>query len=110
MSNKFDSIRAKAIEAREKLSYANAGDQRTIAKLDKIIRGAMLVKWMHLLAVIFFIVFALFFMYLMYPDAKAMLLMLSFAAGGYAISWVGIVIQIKLYNHTIGKVQSALET
>lgn len=110
MNKKLDKIRARAIEAREKLSYANADDQGTIAKLDKIIRGAVLVKWMHLFAAISFIVFAAVFTYLVYPDAKFMILMLGFAAGGYAISWIGIVIQMKLYNRTIGKVRSALKT
>lgn len=106
MNRKLDRIRANAIGIREQLSCANPDDQRKIAKLDKIIRGAVLIKWMHLLAVIFFIVFAAVFICLMYPDAKDMLLVSSFAAAGYAISWMGIVIQIKIYSHAIGKVQS----
>lgn len=106
MNKKLDQIRASAIEIREQLSYAKPDDQKKIAKLDKIIRGAVIVKWMHLLAVVFFIVYTAVFIYLMYPDAKAMFLTSSFAAAGYAISWIGIVIQIKIYNHTIGKVQS----
>ncbi len=110
MNQKLKSIRGKAIKAREKLSYANAGDQRAIVKLDKIIRGTVLVKWMHLIAVIFFIVFTVFFIFLMYPDIKMMLLILGFAAGGYFISWIGVVIQMKLYTQTIDKAQSSLQT
>lgn len=110
MNKKLDKIRAKAIETREKLSFANVDDRKMIAKLDKIIRGAVLVKWMHLFSAVTFIVFAAVFMYLVYPDTKFMLLMAGFAAGGYAISWIGIVVQIKLYNRTIGKIRSALKT
>jgi threonine/homoserine/homoserine lactone efflux protein len=110
MNKKLEEIRSKAIEAREKLSYANTGDQRTIARLDKIIRGAVLVKWMHRFAALFFIVFAAAFTYLTYPDARIMLLMLGIAAVGYAVCWIGIVVQMKIYAHTIGKARSALET
>ncbi len=108
MNKKLDKIRAEAIEVREKLSYANPGDRKHIGKLDKIIRGAVLVGWIHLLASIFFIIFAVVFLYLTYPDAKFMAVILGFAVGGYAISWFGIMIQMKLFDRTIGKVRSAL--
>ena len=110
MNKRLDAIRARAIEIREKLSYANSNEQKNIAMLEKIIRGAVLVKWMHLLAGIFFLCFAALFMYLMYPDAKAMVLMLGFAAGGYIVSQLGIMIQIKLYDRSIYKAQSTLNT
>jgi VIT1/CCC1 family predicted Fe2+/Mn2+ transporter len=109
MKKRLDKIRAAAIETREKLSYANADDRKAIAKLDRVILGAVLVKWIHLFAAVSFAVLAAVFMYLVYPDAKFMLLMLSFAAVGYAVSWLGIVIQMKLYDHTIDKVRAALE-
>jgi hypothetical protein len=109
MNQKLDKIRTTAIGLREKLSYANAGDQPAIAKLDKIIRGAVLVKWMHLFAVVSFIAFAAVFIFLMYPDVQSMLLMLGIAACGYTISFLGIVVQMKLYNRTIGKVRSVLK-
>lgn len=110
MNRKLKTIRTKAIEAREKLSYADGDDQRMIGKLDKIIRGAVLVKWMHLFAAVFFCIFALFFLYLMYPDANAMMLIAGFATVGYAVCWLGVLIQIRIYNHTIGKVQSYRQT
>jgi hypothetical protein len=110
MNKKLDKIRTTAIGLREKLSYANAGDQPAIAKLDKIIRGAVLVKWMHLFAVVSFIIYAAVFTYLVYPDAQSMLLMLGIAACGYTISFLGIVIQIKLYKRSIGKVRAVLKS
>jgi hypothetical protein len=109
MNKKLISIREKAIKIREKLSYEKTDDQRHIGKLDKIIRGTVLVKWMHLFAVVFFLIFAAFFTYLVYPDAKFMILMLSFAVGGYAVSLLGVIIQIKLYERTINKIQLLLE-
>jgi hypothetical protein len=109
MNKKLISIREKAIKVREKLSYEKADDQRHIGKLDKIIRGTVLVKWMHLFAAVFFLIFAAFFTYLVYPDAKFMILMLSFAAGGYAVSLLGVIIQMKLYERTINKIQLVLE-
>jgi hypothetical protein len=109
MKKRLDKIRAEAIQTREKLSYANADDQKAIAKLDRVILGAVLVKWIHLFAAVSFAVLAAVFMYMVYPEAKIMLLMLSFAAVGYAVSWLGIVIQMRLYSHTIGKVRAALE-
>ena len=110
MNKKLDKIRTTAIGLREMLSYANTCDQPAIAKLDKIIRGAVLVKWMHLFAVVSFIIFAAVFAYLVYPEFQFMLLMLGIAAGGYAISLLGIAVQIKLYNRTIGKVRSVLKS
>lgn len=110
MNKRLNGIRVKAIEIREKLSYANPDEQKKIAKLDKIIRGTVLVKWMHLFACIAFIVIAAVFMYLVYPDAKAMALILSFALGGYLICLFGVLIQMKMFDHAIGKVRSALET
>lgn len=109
MNRKLSEIKKKAIQARENLTYGKIDDQRYIGKLDKIIRGAVLVKWMHRIACIFFITFAAFFMYMVYPQAKAMMLMLGFATGGYGVSLLGIIIQMKLYERTIGKVQSALQ-
>ena len=106
MNKKLDKIRTRAIGLREKLSYANVGDQPAIAKLDKIIRGAVLVKWIHFFAAVSFIIYAAVFTYLVYPDAQSMLLMLGIAACGYTISFLGIVIQMNLYNRTIGKVRS----
>ena len=110
MNKRLDAIRTRAIEIREKLSYSNPDEQKNIAMIEKIIRGAVLVKWMHLLAGIFFFFFAVIFTYLMYPDAKAMVLMLGFAAGGYIVSRLGIMIQIKLYDRSIYKAQSTLST
>lgn len=109
MKKKLDKIRAAAIQTREKLSYDNTDDRKAIAKLDRVILGAVLVKWIQLFAAVSFAVLAAVFMYLVYPDVKIMLLMLGFAAVGYAVSWLGIVIQIKLYNHTIDKVRAALK-
>ena len=110
MNQNLETIRIRAIAAREKLSYANGDDQRIIARLDKIIRGAVLVKWMHLFAALFFCIFALFFLYLMYPDAEAMMLIAGFAAGGYAVCWIGVLVQIKIYSHAIAKVQPDFQT
>ena len=58
---------------------------------------------MHLIAAVFFIAYALVFMFQMYPNAKAMMIMLGMAVCGYAFSWFGVFIQIKIYDHTIGK-------
>ncbi len=107
MNKRFDKIRAEAIEVREKLSYANPDDQSHIEKLDKIIRGAVLFKWIHLLASFFFIIFAASFLYFTYPDIKFMMVISGLAAGGYAISWFGMIVQLKLFERTIGKVRSA---
>jgi hypothetical protein len=108
MKQKLARIREAAIEAREKLSYSNTADPNMIAKLDKIIRGAVLVKWMHHIAACFFIVFAAVFISLVYPDAKSMMLIAGFAMAGYAISRFGVAIQLKLYDRTIGKVRSTV--
>lgn len=110
MVKKLNAIRAKAIEARERLTSADVGDQSLIVKLDRIILGTVLVKWMHRFAAVFFIVFAAVFISLVYPDPKFMTLMAGFAAGGYAICLLGVVVQMKLYNRTIGKVRATLKT
>lgn len=96
MNKKLNRIRQEAIKVREKLSYEKTDDQRHIGKLDKIIRGTVLVKWMYVLAGLFFLIFAAFFTYLVYPDAKFMILMLSFAVGGYAVSLLGVFIHLIL--------------
>jgi len=43
MNDKLNSIRAKAIGTREDLLSANTADRRPMAKLDRIIRGTVLV-------------------------------------------------------------------
>jgi hypothetical protein len=108
MNKKLQATRTRAIKIRETLSYETTEDQKKIAKLDKIIRGTVMVKWMHLIAAVFFIAFALVFMFLMYPDVKAMMIMAGMAACGYAVSWLGVFIQIKMYDHTIGRMGAGL--
>ncbi len=105
---KLNEARTKAIELREKLSYANLEDQKHIIKLDKIVRGAVLVKRMHIFAAVFCIIFTAFFLYFMYPNAIGIMIILGLAGGCYALILAGIILQIKLYNHTIKKIKSAI--
>ncbi len=103
MNKKLKGIREQAIKVREKLSYNKADEQRYIGQLDKIIRGTVLVKWMHLIAGIFFVVFTAIFTCLVYPKAQIMMIMLGFGVVGYGVTLLGVIIQIKLYERTIGK-------
>lgn len=57
MNKKLQAIRTRAIKIRETLSYEKTEDRKKIAKLDRIIRGAVYIKWMHLFAAVFFIAF-----------------------------------------------------
>lgn len=106
MRKRLNSIKENAINEREKLSYYQTDNQRHIGKLDKIIRGTVLVKWLHLFAGIFFLIFAIFFTSMVYPDTKFMIVMLGFALGGYGVSLLGVIIQMRLYERAISKVQS----
>jgi len=108
VNKKLGAIREQAIKVREKLSYNKAEEQRYIGQLDRIIRGTVLVKWMHILAGIFFAAFTATFTCLVYPEAQIMMVMLAFGVGGYGVTLLGVIIQIKLYERTIGKVQSVL--
>ena len=108
MNKKLGAIREQAIKVREELSYNNSDEQRYIGQLDKIIRGTVLVKWMHLIAGIFFAVFTSVFTCLVYPEAEIMMIMLAFGVVGYGVTLLGVMIQIKLYERTIGRVQSVL--
>lgn len=110
MNKKLNSIRERAIQARENLSSEKADDLGHIVKLNKIIRGTVLVKWMHFFAVVFYLIFAGFFTHMVYPEVKMMIILLGFAAGGYAVTLLGVVIQIKLYERTIHTIAQASES
>ena len=110
MNKKLNSIREKAIQARENLSFEKADDQSHIVKLNKIIRGTVLVKWMHFFAGVFYLIFAVFFTHMVYPEVKMMIILLGFAVGGYAVTLLGVVIQIKLYERTIHTIAQASES
>ena len=62
---------------REKLSYANTEHHKAITSMDKIIRGAVLMKWMYLLATIFYIIFGAYFLFMVYPEIQFMLVILG---------------------------------
>ena len=94
---------------REKLSYANTEHHKAITSMDKIIRGAVLMKWMYLLATIFFIIFGAYFLFMVYPEIQFMLVILGFLIGGYAITFFGSMVQIKIFNRTIEKVRLTLK-
>lgn len=108
MNKKLQAIRTRAIKIRETLSYEKTEDQKKIAKLDNIIRGTVYVKKMYLIAAVFFVAFTLVFLFLMYPDVKAMMVMLGFGVGGYAFSWFVIFVQTKIYDHAIGKMGAGI--
>lgn len=108
MNKKLQATRTRAIKIRETLSYKRTEDQKKIAKLDRIIRGTVYVKWMHLFAAVFFIAFALVLMFLTYPDVKAMIFILGITACGYTVSWLSVLIQIKMYDHTIDKMGAGM--
>lgn len=107
MKKKLNAIREKAIKVRESLTYDKADDRSHIGKIDRIIRGTVIAKWLYLLASIFFPIYAVFFTYMMYPKVKFIIIELAFAVGGYAVCLIGGAVQIKLYERTIAKVQSA---
>lgn len=106
IENKLENVRKAAISVRERMISTNDGDKRTFAKIDKIIRGAVYVKYMHRLAMIFFIVWAIVFLYLMYPDATGMIIPAVGCAIAYAVCFTGILIQIQIYRRTIKKAQA----
>jgi len=106
MKQRLDTIRENAIAVRECLNEGLSDHQGYIFKLDRIIRGTKFVKWLHRLASIFFSLFAVFFVSLLYPSVKAMLIMLGIAVCGYGITLLSIFIQMKLYDRTIFKVES----
>lgn len=108
MNKKLGTIREQAIKVREKLSYDHENEQRYIGQLDKITRGTALVKWMHIIAGIFFAAFTAIFTYLVYPEYQIIMIILAFGVMGYGVTLLGIIIQIKLYERTIGKAQTAL--
>lgn len=94
---------------REELTAQDIDQHVAITKLDKIIRGTVLVEWLHRLAVAFFILFTAIFLYLLYPDAKAMVVTSAIAACGYVVSLIGVFIQLKLYHYTVGKIGATVE-
>lgn len=110
MNKKLKDLKEKAIRIREGLTYDKKNERCHIGKLDKIIRGTVLVKWMHLFSAIFFFIFATFFTIMMYPEVRMIILMLGFAAVGYAISLLGVIIQMKLYERTVNKIQLVLKS
>jgi hypothetical protein len=107
MNKKLNSIRKKAIQVKENLTFGKTDDQSRIVKLNRIIRGTVLVKWMHFFAAVFYLIFAAFFTHMVYPEVKMMLILLGFAAGGYTVTLLVIVIQIKLYERTIHAIVQA---
>lgn len=100
---KMVNIRQAAIDVREELIRTNGGNKRILSKIEKIIRVAVYLKWMHRLAMLFFMVWAAAFLYLMYPDAKGMIFISIICALGYVVSLTFISIQIKRYRNTIKK-------
>lgn len=85
-------------------NYVHGLDHEKIEALN----AAVFIKWLHLIAAVFFIVFALVFIFVMYLDVKDMMIMLAMAACGYAFCWFCVFLQIKMYDYTIGKMGSAL--
>ncbi len=106
MKERLSTIRENAIAVRECLSDGLADHQDYIFKLERIIRGTRFVKWLHRLAAIFFILFAVFFVSLLYPSVQSMLIMLGIAVCGYGVSLLSILVQMKLYERTIFKIES----
>ena len=106
MKERLNTIRKNAIAAKEGLSEGLAGHEGYIFKLDRIIRGTRFVIWLHRLAASFFVLFAVFFVAMLYPSVKSMLIMLGIAVCGYGVSLGSIFVQMKLYERTIFKVES----
>ncbi len=106
MKERLNTIRENAMAVRECLSDGLVDHQDYIYKLDRIIRGTIFVKWLHRIAVVFFVLFAVFFAALLYPSVKSMLIMLGIAVCGYGISLASIFVQMKLYERTIFKIES----
>jgi len=106
MKQRLNSIRDNAITVREGLSGDHADNRRLALQLDRIIRGTNYVQWMHRIAIVFFVLFAAFFVTMVYPSTTHMLTILGFAVGGYVVCLLGILFQMKLYERTIAKAKS----
>lgn len=106
---KLVEVKEKATLVRERLVGTAGTDQKQLARLDRTIRGAAIVQWLNLFAVIFFILFSAVFSYLQYPYLKGIGLILGCSVAGYAICYVGILIQIKLYERTIANAEADMQ-